>query len=556
MRRWVPITVGLGVAGAAAVVIGACQSPTQIILRVTTDFDCSALAQNKVTVRIGGDTSSGAVQTESVACKDREVGRLVITPSPNGNRVAIEVMAALTPAALDNDGRCVEGAPGCLHARRALNYIRHDTIDVQIVLESSCVAYTCDPSQTCFHGACVNKDCSDGRTCSVGDAGAPADSGPPPPPPPADGGYAALCGDTMGALQAGAPYAMAWGCGGGAGISAERGPASPPQNMTLVLASGDPYDVVVDKDNVAYLTNGNGKIDAIDLNTRTLRWTKDFQTTIGIGSAVVVADGTLLVGLDNFVAGMLPNDAGLLQQATTQKISSDIGVTPTTRLVFANGTGLEAIDTKPNLKPGPNVTLPNTSGSRPFYAQGWLWIGASDGSLRKLDPMTLLEKGRVSLADAGSYVLVQGAAGPDKRLRAFWMRSDGVSSVGAIDPNSMTLVWSKPAATNTSVDSDLVAVGPDGVTWVRDGNKTLHTFDASGTPLGAIPSDSPYPTLDVDGNIYVGDATNNGSLSSYDAKGTLRWKTTGFAGLREVIVAKNGVIVASGNGDNMLHVYW
>ena len=160
----------------------ACREPTEMKVRVTTDFDCARLAQNEVSVRLG-EAVTGAASTVSRTCKDRYVGTVVLTRSDRGDRVTVEVMAALSPAALAQDGTCPEGTSGCIHARRSLSFLDHTPLPVPITLQQSCAGITCNPQETCVDGACVpaaidssqcHGDCVlQGRP----DAGAGADAG-------------------------------------------------------------------------------------------------------------------------------------------------------------------------------------------------------------------------------------------------------------------------------------------------------------------------------------------------------------------------------------------
>ncbi len=159
-----------GLALAALGVALSCRQPTQMKVGVTLDFDCSELAGNKVSLRTGSSfPGAGPAQTQSKACKDRRVGTAVLQPSGIGDRVAIEVVAALSPATLDNDGLCPEGAAGCIHARRLLAFV-DGSLDVPIQLQKGCAGRTCGYDQTCVAAACVDASTLSGAV----DAGADA----------------------------------------------------------------------------------------------------------------------------------------------------------------------------------------------------------------------------------------------------------------------------------------------------------------------------------------------------------------------------------------------
>lgn len=160
----------------------ACHEPTELKVRVTTDFECSALANNAVSVRVGGSfPTQGPAATLSRACAARYAGTVVVAPSDRGDRVAVEVMAAISPATLDNDGQCAEGTPGCIHARRLLGYLDGTALDVKIELQASCAGRVCDPSDTCVDSRCVPA-AIDPNQCKIdctlhADGGLPTDGG-------------------------------------------------------------------------------------------------------------------------------------------------------------------------------------------------------------------------------------------------------------------------------------------------------------------------------------------------------------------------------------------
>lgn len=178
MRSLVFVGTGLVLTLAYA----ACREPTELKVRVTTDFDCGSLSKNAVSVRVGPDfPTKGPAATVSKACAARYAGTVVVAPSGRGDRVAIEVVAALDPATLDNDGQCTEGTPGCIHARRLLGYLDGTALTVPIELQGSCAGRVCDPSDTCVDARCVPA-AIDPAACKVdctlrADGGAPIDAG-------------------------------------------------------------------------------------------------------------------------------------------------------------------------------------------------------------------------------------------------------------------------------------------------------------------------------------------------------------------------------------------
>jgi hypothetical protein len=541
MRARIALSSIAALAVGATITVIACQEPTEIVVKVRTSFDCAALAGNKVSIRVGTDVSTGPVQSTSTACKGRSAGSLVLTPSGAGDRVTIDVMAALSPASLDGDGRCVEGTAGCIHARRSLVYLKR-TIEVPIELDDACAGKQCDPTFTCFRGGCVPADCAvSGSQCTVGDSDAGAtDAGASP--------LAPLCG-AMSDLQAGAPYPMSLGCGGGSAVSAEKGPASAPTRETPITVSGDTNDIVIDKNNVAYLSTLAGYVDAIDLNAEPPKklWTAQFSPqTASLVSAIVGADGTIYVGSLSSVVAVFP-DAGVGKAApTSSNIRSDLGLSPGL-LAFMNASSeVETLRLDAGLAPGPKYAL-GAGGDyfHPVGYQGSLWVGASDGTLRQIAPSTMTETGRVPLTDAGTQ-WVSTMGGPDGRLRVLWYTlPQGPLNVASIDAATRQIVWTRTLPTAPFAEAELLGVTLDGTLWVRSGAASATTYAADGTLLATFPAGSVYSTFDVDGYFYSEDATMN-ALAAWDAKGKRRWVSS-FTGrnLRIAVVGKNGAIVAA-----------
>ncbi len=172
----------LGVAAILAFGWVACHEPTQLSVRVTTDFECSALSKNSVALHVGSALpASGPATSLSRACSNGYAGTLVLRPSGVDGPVGIEVIAAIAPATLDNDGQCVEGAPGCIHARRSIRYLSGTALTIPIELQASCAGRVCDPTDTCVSSKCVPA-AIDPDTCKTdcslrSDAGPPSDGG-------------------------------------------------------------------------------------------------------------------------------------------------------------------------------------------------------------------------------------------------------------------------------------------------------------------------------------------------------------------------------------------
>ena len=544
MRSRARIALLIGALGALAGLAGACREPTEIALAVTTDFPCSALANNTVTARVGPRVvAKGPVTTTSRACSNNNVGTLVITPSSNGDSVTIEVMAAIAPASLDADGNCVEGTAGCIHARRAINYITHHIIDLPVVLEADCAGVNCQPTETCAGRKCVPAECA-GNSCR----------------PSADGGaYANLCGD-MSALQAGAPFPMSEGCPGNNSISASTGRANAPPLVQTIPLNAVATELVIGKDNIAYVATVSSMVYAIALGDTPPRilWSAPTPTMTS-GSLLVSASGVIYVGTGQQVAAFSPDGgaAGALA-AATNVIRSDLNMLPSGRLVFSNSTGIvESMDTVPQLIRGPSANVgTSVDDIRPMVAGGLLWQGDNAGRVHSIDPTTMVPRPDIiTLADGGAGPIgTPLALAPDGLLRAVWGASGSTHFYGAVDRTTRSLVWSKTVPGGPHAVVDLAGLTTTGALWVTDDSKELFSFAPDGTLMATLANDAPFPGFDVDGNVYASGAA--GALVSYDEHGQRRWTTAQGKAMQLIEVGNDGVIVGTNGNVPELYVFY
>lgn len=149
--------------------LGSCLEPTEVKLLLSTDIP----DLTNVIVRVD-NRDVGAMLPR----KHGDLGTLVFVPSKKAPRFAV-VVEGTTPTQT-------------VKASRSVAYLEHQTLELPIKLEASCLGHVCDPGYTCNNGDCVSDvvDCRIDKTC-VTDAGPPgdvvtppADSGPPPCPKP------------------------------------------------------------------------------------------------------------------------------------------------------------------------------------------------------------------------------------------------------------------------------------------------------------------------------------------------------------------------------------
>jgi hypothetical protein len=145
-----------------------CRDPTEITARISTDAPCARVTGTRV-------SASPTSFAETSACVEtgetprHEIGSIVFFPSGSKtDKVRIEVVLAMGQ---EDAAHCVEGAPDCIYARRALGYRPHTNLPIDIELRQACAGVKCDPEQTCILGACAQDDVAAPGFHDEGDAG-------------------------------------------------------------------------------------------------------------------------------------------------------------------------------------------------------------------------------------------------------------------------------------------------------------------------------------------------------------------------------------------------
>jgi hypothetical protein len=168
-------------AGAIALAPAACRSPTEITVVVTTDFDCADLKDVTITVGALGDGLETAPPTSTSSyCSDSSAGSVVVVPHGSSTaELAIKVVAGFgikqaedcAPAAGSSPP---DYGPGCIVARRALDFTPHTPLTVPVVMRASCAGIACGETQTCDQGVCVDAGAScSGQTCTTSEQPTP-----------------------------------------------------------------------------------------------------------------------------------------------------------------------------------------------------------------------------------------------------------------------------------------------------------------------------------------------------------------------------------------------
>ena len=521
-----------------AVYVG-CHEPTEMIVHVTTSFDCSLLGGNPVGIRFGTSAPlTGATSAVSKACASRDVGSLVLTPSAryDGQSLTVEAITALAPATLDGDGLCAEGTPGCIHARRSLPYLSGSAITVPIELQASCAGVPCAANETCVNAACVssNVDPSQCKTdCSLGsdggtDAGTDgpvADAGPTP----------AACGDMSGLLPK-AALPMALYCPGHVGYSASyTGPSATP-SITHTFPTGltgpqmaVPAQVVIDENDDVYFLTLDGKLHAFSARTGSEKWPSlVLQATPlnqGLGSVVLASDGTIYAASDTQVFAV-SRTTGKQTGVITVKNSVRSTLTPGPLGLYFSGP-VAQIDT---LKLNPLALWISSAqanagidGVAPMIVGGTVWVGDNLGEAVPYVASSLAPLTPVSLNQNNATPSTMSAAPDGTTMRTCYIGTGEGGSEGRVAAfGSSGVTWTKAAG--SAVVCYIAAVLNDGTTLYTDDNRSLYAFGADGSTVTKYPGNGPnYPAADVNRVVYTLDA--QGYLAAYSSPTQTLWSS-------------------------------
>lgn len=150
-----------------------CQGPTQVMVDIYTDVSCTEMDGVRVVVGEPGhlEEKDPAARGEKCTKGDgplgNKLGRVVIVPS--GDDDSAEFAVKVVGGVYRKVDSCTasDGYEGCIVARRALRFIPHSTLQLPIVLRSSCEGIGCTPTTTCVLGVCRDATIDDPNVCEV-----------------------------------------------------------------------------------------------------------------------------------------------------------------------------------------------------------------------------------------------------------------------------------------------------------------------------------------------------------------------------------------------------
>jgi hypothetical protein len=144
-----------------------CQTPTEVMLEVSTNAQCGDLRGTLITVgRLDEiETRPASAKTERCATTTGRIGSLAILPR-NGDKdeFAIRVITGFykTPEQCIKDGY----VGGCIVARRVLSFVPNEMLTLPVAMESNCIDVPCGVTQTCRDGRCVSARLPDPQNCT------------------------------------------------------------------------------------------------------------------------------------------------------------------------------------------------------------------------------------------------------------------------------------------------------------------------------------------------------------------------------------------------------
>ncbi|HVY25261.1 MAG TPA: hypothetical protein VHB79_01865 [Polyangiaceae bacterium] len=144
----------------------ACRAPTEIRLEIRTNVPCTSKAKGWRGVAVYAGSSGAEERGDAPVLvthdcdADGRIGSLVLVPSGDKDEaVRIRVVAGVSDdPRLSPEDCAARDYAGCIVARRAVKYVAHESLELDIDLTNDCFNLGCDPEHTCSVGGCVGVD--------------------------------------------------------------------------------------------------------------------------------------------------------------------------------------------------------------------------------------------------------------------------------------------------------------------------------------------------------------------------------------------------------------
>ena len=140
----------------------ACLEPTEAVLDISTNAECSAVAGTGITAGKDGEVELASFDTSTTQCQGQgDIGSIVLLPDgDNTGPFAFKVVTSLGTTAVES---CVapDYGPSCIVARRSMHFVPNLPFHVPLKMSLACAGVVCPDGQTCAEGICVNStiDC-------------------------------------------------------------------------------------------------------------------------------------------------------------------------------------------------------------------------------------------------------------------------------------------------------------------------------------------------------------------------------------------------------------
>ena len=514
--RLVVASLGIGCASRFA----GCYGATEYTIELSTDVKCTDFRGFTITTGRLRDIETDSPATAGAVCDPQgKLGTLVVVPSgAQDEPFAVKVIVGLAR----DPASCVPPAygKGCIVARRALRFVKHESLRVPIALQAICDGIPCGETQTCSGGACVPAD--DPNAVVPRDGGA-ADAG-------GDGGGGPLaCGDTTG-LEPGSPWPMAGGCPAHTGRSAAVGPRTVKLRWASPLGSFDPLSSgpAVAADGTIYVQSSNGGLDAYRPKDGSMEGTWNIAANNINATPVIAQSGTIYEGsqgVDGLYAvpphSLFGADRPFGKSGAPVIYSPTIGADGT---IYVPAFHLFALNPDGSTKWAfPPEASPRLLGiSAPAIgSSGVVYFGASDGALHAVKPDGTLAWSR--LTDVARYA--SPSIGQDGTIyigaskKVYAVNPDGTTkwtsaTGGAVD--AMPAIASNGTIIVGAEDGKLYAIRSDGkLRWAADA--VVGGVDPRSSPTGGASA-----VIDGTGAVFVG--AGPGTFRAFSAEGKVMWE--------------------------------
>ncbi len=409
---------------AALLLVGACRTPTQIEIEITTDLACSELRGVTVTAGPPDDVEGAPVSTATTDCREEGgttfVGTIVVAPQgEKSSPVAIKIVAGVN--SVPESCTAETGYAGCIVARRRLNYVPHTELKLLVPLSRACIDVACTPDSTCVDASCKDATIDDPSQCE-----------------------GTGCGEDV--LEGGGSQG---GGGAAGGAGGEGGSGGGPENDFVLLGAppGSPASVAVH----AVSDDGQVVVGAGDAVPHVWRDGVVTPLAAAIGSARATSDS------GDIVAGSL--DLGTGQVAVTWS--------------YAGGAYGQAVEVTPSQS--------STSVVNACDATCAVTAGTADGFALFVTPSTTLtftsETSQILALSGDAFVL----AGSLDQLPSLWTYMANSFSSVFVD----VAAFAGGSFTAVTVDGSLAVGATSGLDafFVLDPVSGAATADAMGTGM-------------------------------------------------------------------------